>query len=199
MRRILDWAQGLALSLGAPGLFVVGVLDSSFLSVPEINDLLVVWMVTRHKSRMVLYASAATLGSICGCLILYWIGRRSGSAVATKWFGSTRGERALAAVQRYGVMAVLVPSLLPPPMPFKIFVLLAGIVRIPMPRFVAAVGIGRGTRYFGEGILALRYGDQTMTFIHEHSRTLAIALAVLLAAGLVGYLLCGKTQAPERR
>ena len=199
MRRIVDWAQALALSLGAPGLFVVGVLDSSFLSIPEINDILVVWMVTRHKSRMVLYASAATLGSICGCLILYGIGRKGGSAVVTKRFGSARGERALAAIQRYGVMALIVPSILPPPLPFKIFVLLAGIVRIPMPRFVAAVGIGRGTRYFGEGLLALRYGDQTMTFIHQHSRTLAIALAVLLAAGLAGYILWGKARAPDRR
>lgn len=199
MRRIVDWAQALALSLGAPGLFIVGVLDSSFLSVPEINDILVVWMVTRHKPRMVLYASAATLGSVCGCLVLYWIGRKGGSALVTKRFGSARGERALAAIQRYGVMAVIIPSLLPPPLPFKIFVLLSGVVRIPMPRFVAAVGVGRGTRYFGEGLLALRYGDQTMAFIHEHSRTLALTLAVLFVAGLAGYVLWDKARAARGR
>ena len=68
MRRFADWIQAAALSLGAPGLFIVAFLDSSFLSLPEINDLLLVVMVTQHKSRMVLYASSATLGSIAGCL-----------------------------------------------------------------------------------------------------------------------------------
>jgi membrane protein YqaA with SNARE-associated domain len=199
MARIVDWAQELALSLGAPGLYVVAFLDSSFLSLPEINDLLVVWMVTRHKSRMVLYSTAATLGSISGCLVLYAIGRKGGEALVLRRFDAARTARALALFQRYGVLAIIVPSLLPPPMPFKIFVLTAGVTRVPLARFVAAVGVGRGTRYFGEGLLALRYGDQTMTFIHEHTRALVVALLLLTAVGLAAYLVWSKAQAAKSR
>jgi membrane protein YqaA with SNARE-associated domain len=199
MGRVVDWAQELALSFGAPGLYVVSFLDSSFLSLPEINDLLVVWMVTRHKSRMVLYATCATLGSISGCLVLYTIGRKGGEAFILKRFDAAKTARALALFQRWGILAIIVPSLLPPPMPFKIFVLTAGVTRVPLPRFAAAVGVGRGTRYFGVGLLALRYGDRTMAFIHEHTRTLVIALLVLVAVGLASYLVWTKAQAAKSR
>ena len=162
MRRFVDGIQAFALGMGAPGLFVVAFLDSSFLSLPEINDLLLVLMVTRQKSRMVLYAASATLGSIAGCLVLYYIGRRGGDALVRKRFASERVDQALRLVRRYGVMSVLIPSLLPPPAPFKIFVLLAGVAGISAPRFVMAIAIGRGLRYFGEGLLAVRYGDRTV-------------------------------------
>ena len=86
MGRLVDRIQALALALGAPGLFLVAVLDSSILSLPEIADLLVIWMVVQHKSRLVLYASSATIGSIVGCLALYYIGRRGGDALVRKRF-----------------------------------------------------------------------------------------------------------------
>jgi membrane protein YqaA with SNARE-associated domain len=199
MGRIVQWAQDLALGLGAPGLFVVAVLDSSFLSLPEINDILVVVMVTRHRARLVWYAGAAMLGSIVGSLILYSIGRKGGEAVLRKRFTIERSDRVKAFIQRYGVMAIIIPSLLPPPMPFKMFVLLSGVARIPVPRFIAAVAIGRGTRYFGEALLALRYGERTMTFLHEHSRTVALVLAVALAVGLAVYVLVSNARAAKAR
>jgi uncharacterized membrane protein YdjX (TVP38/TMEM64 family) len=91
-------------------------------------------------------------------------------------------------------MAVIIPSLLPPPAPFKIFVLLAGIAGISAPRFAVAVGIGRGARYFGEGLLALWYGDAAIAFLHDNAKPVSIAVAVLLAAAFVGYLLWSRAQ-----
>ena len=197
MGRIVEWAQGFALALGAPGLFVVAILDSSFLTLPEINDILVVLMVTRHRTFLPLYAGAATAGSIVGSLVLYSIGRKGGEAVLQKRFSVERSNRAMAFIQKYGVLAIIIPSLLPPPMPFKMFVLLSGIARIPAPRFIAAVAVGRGTRYFGEALLALRYGEQTMTFLHEHTRTVAIVLVLALAAGLAVHFLAGRLRSAE--
>ena len=92
MGRFVDWVRRFALALGAPGLFIVAFLDSSFLSLPEINDLLLIWMVTQHKARMVLYAVAATLGSIAGCLVLYYVGRKGGEAVLRKRFSAERSD-----------------------------------------------------------------------------------------------------------
>jgi membrane protein YqaA with SNARE-associated domain len=189
MQRIVEWVQALAMSLGAPGLFVVAFLDSSFLSLPEINDLLLVWMVTQHESRMVVYAASATAGSIAGCLALYYVGRVGGEAVLRKRFRSETIDRGIAVFQRYGVIAVLIPSLLPPPAPFKIFVLLSGVAGLNVYRFVTAIAIGRGIRYFGEGVLAVLYGDLAIEYIRANARTVSLALVGLLAAGLVGYLL----------
>jgi membrane protein YqaA with SNARE-associated domain len=186
MKGIVDWIQAVALALGAPGLFVVAFLDSSFLSLPEINDLLLIWMVTRHKSRMVLYASAATLGSIAGCLVLYYLGRKGGDALVRRRFTGARVDWALATMQRYGVMAVLIPSLLPPPAPFKIFVILAGASRMSPWTFAVAVVLGRGFRYFGEGLLAVWYGERALRFLEVHGRQIALYVGVaVLAAGLL--------------
>ena len=99
MRRFADWIQAVALSLGAPGLFIVAFLDSSFLSLPEINDLLLVLMVTQHKSRMVLYATSATLGSIAGCLALYYLGRKGGDAFVRRRFSAATVDRAIGTFQ----------------------------------------------------------------------------------------------------
>ena len=188
MERFAGWIESVALSLGAPGLFIVAFLDSSFLSLPEINDILLVWMVTRHKERMVLYAAAATLGSLVGCLTLYYIGRRGGEAFMRRRFSSHAIDRAIGAFQRYGVMAVLIPSLLPPPAPFKVFVLLAGVAGIGVPRFAAAIAIGRSIRYFGEGLLAVWYGDAALAFLREHGRLVSLVVVALLAVGLAAYI-----------
>jgi len=189
MSKFVQRIQVLAMALGAPGIFLVAFLDSSILSLPEVADLLVIWMVTNNKSRVVLYVVSATAGSLLGCLLLYGIGRKGGAAFVHKRFGSTNVERTLNAFRRYGVMAVLIPSILPPPAPFKIFVLLAGIADISVARFSTAILIGRGLRYTVEGLLAVWYGERAMAFIRENGSTVAIVLVALIAIGFVIYLL----------
>jgi membrane protein YqaA with SNARE-associated domain len=199
MSRLADWIRSTALAFGAPGLFVVAFLDSSFLSLPEINDLLLIWMVTQHKSRMVLYAGAATLGSIAGCLVLYYIGRKGGDALVRRRFNTARVDWALGIMQRHGVLAVLIPSLLPPPAPFKIFVLLAGVAHISAARFAIAIGIGRGLRYFAEGLLAVWYGDQALGYLEENLRTVSLVVVGLLVAGVAGYLVWSRARGAKSR
>ena len=189
MARIADWAETLALSLGGPGLFFVAFLDSSFLSLPEINDLLVILMVIRHKERMAYYALMATLGSITGCFVLYYLGRKGGDALLRKRFQGPRAERALRLFGRYGVLAVVVPAILPPPAPFKIFVLLAGVAKMSPLQFAVAIGAGRGFRYFGEAYLAVRYGDRAIEFLRDNGQTVALAVAALALGGGLAYVI----------
>lgn len=198
MQRFVAWIQALALGLGAPGLFLAAVADSSFLSLPEVVDLLLIWMVTQHKSRMLLYATSATLGSIVGCLLLYTVGRK-GDQFIMRRFSAHRVERALGAFRRYGIMAVLIPSLLPPPAPFKIFVLLSGAAGISTGRFIVAIAAGRGIRYFGEAALAVWYGDRAIEFLHANGRIVSLSLAVLFAVALAGYLLWKKASSARQR
>jgi membrane protein YqaA with SNARE-associated domain len=188
MGRFVHRIQVLAMALGAPGIFLVAFLDSSILSLPEIADLLVIWMVTHNKSRFLLYVVSAVVGSLLGCLILYYLGKKGGAGFVHRRFGSTNVERALDQFRRYGVMAVLIPSILPPPAPFKIFVILAGIADISVTRFTVALLIGRGFRYTIEGLLALWYGERALTFIQDNGTTVALALVALLAIGFLLYL-----------
>lgn len=194
MSRFVGRIQALALTLGAPGLFLVTFLDSSFLSLPEIADLMVVWMVIQHKSRLLLYAGAATLGSLAGCLALYYAARKGGEALVRKRFGSGRAERALATLQRYGVLAVLIPSLLPPPAPFKIFILLAGVVEIPVSRFTIALLLGRGVRYFVEGLLAVWFGEQAIAVIRAHAAAASLGAVGVVLAALAAYALWSRAR-----
>ena len=102
-------------------------------------------------------------------------------------------------IQRNGVLAVLIPSLLPPPAPFKIFVLLAGVAGIPISRFIFAIGVGRGIRYFGEGLLAIRYGDRAIAYLENNLRTVSLALVGLIVVGVGGYFLWTKVRARQSR
>jgi membrane protein YqaA with SNARE-associated domain len=187
MARITAWIEGFALGIGPLGIFIIAFLDSSFLSFPEVNDLLVVMSVVRHPDRMVLYAGMATLGSIAGCLALYYVGRRGGEAMLRKRFRGGNVERASGLMRKYGALALIVPALLPPPAPFKIFVLMAGVAKVPLHTFIWAIAVGRGVRYFGEGILAIMYGRRALDYVHENGRTVGIVLAVLVLTGSVGY------------
>jgi membrane protein YqaA with SNARE-associated domain len=187
MARITAWLQAFALGVGGPGLFVIAFLDSSFLSFPEINDLLIVLMVINHPHRMVYYATLATLGSVAGCLALYFVGRKGGNALLQRRFSGGALERASVLMRKYGALALIVPALLPPPAPFKIFVLLGGVAQIPLKTFALAIAFGRGVRYFGEGILAVLYGKQALDYINENGRIVALALGILALVGGIAY------------
>jgi membrane protein YqaA with SNARE-associated domain len=199
MGRFVRWIQGTALALGAPGIFLVAFLDSSILSLPEIADLLVIWMVTYHKARFLLYVGSATLGSILGCLVLYGIGKSGGASAVRRRFTSSRIEQALGAFRRYGLMAVLIPSILPPPAPFKIFVFVAGVADISLARFSAAILVGRGARYAIEGLLAVWYGERAMSFIRDHATSVSLVVVGVLVVGFVPYWFWTKSRNARQR
>jgi len=184
MAGVVEWIKAFAVSLGGPGLFIIAFLDSSFLSFPEVNDLLIIWLTTQHKERMVYYAAMTTLGSVAGCLTLYTVARKGGEAFLNKRFNPQYLERAMAIFRRYGLLAILIPSILPPPTPFKIFVLAAGVAKVRPLDFILAIAIGRGFRYFGEGMLAVYYGDHAADFLNENAPI--VALVVGIAALLFG-------------
>ena len=197
MAGIVNWVKAFAESIGGPGLFFVAFLDSSFLSLPEINDLLVIAMVRNNTELMTYYASMATLGSVAGCLVLYVLGCRGGDALIRRRFGGPRLTRAMEMSQRYGILAVAIPAILPPPAPFKVFVLLAGVAKVPVSQFVTAVAVGRGFRYFGEGWLAVRYGEQAEALLVENGETVSLVLAGIVAVAAIAYFLLRNRQRPS--
>jgi len=177
-----------ASGLGGPGLLLIALADSSFLSLPEGNDILIVVLsIGKPWDMMLYYVLMTVIGSVAGCSLLYSVGRRGGGFVERKMSGS-RLERIRGNYQKRGVMAVVIPSILPPPMPFKIFVLAAGVFRLPFGRFLAAVAVGRSFRYLMWGTLAVLYGEAAKRFLEERIQTVGIVLAVVLVLGVVVYL-----------
>jgi membrane protein YqaA with SNARE-associated domain len=154
-------------------------------SLPEVTDLLIVFAVIRKPWDWMFYGLAATLGSVGGCFALYAVARKGGEAFLRKRFRERHIDRGLALFRRYGLLAVVVPAILPPPAPFKIFVLLAGVAGVQPLTFLTAVAIGRGFRYGGEAWLAYRYGAQATVFIRENLPVVsAWAGGIVAVAGL---------------
>ena len=136
--------SSLAERLGAPGLAIIAFLDSSFLSLPQVGDALIVALTIQHPERWMLYSAATTLGSTAGCFVLYTIARKGGEAFLRRRFSEEKIERGLGLFRRHGLLAVIVPAILPPPTPFKIFVLLAGLAGVRPLAFTLGIAIGRG-------------------------------------------------------
>jgi membrane protein YqaA with SNARE-associated domain len=111
----------LLITFGPFGLFVVALLDSSFVPLPSSADALMLLLTTAKPRWMLFYALVATAGSAAGCLILYYVSRRAGQR-ALRRFSEKKQKRVKDWIDRYDVISVLVASLLPPPFPFKLFV-----------------------------------------------------------------------------
>ena len=190
MKTFVAWVQGFAAAIGGPGLFIIAFLDSSFVSLPQVNDLLVISMVIKDPSWMPYYAAMATAGSVAGCLVLYALARKGGEALIRKRFEGPTLERSTRLIRRYGVLALVVPALMPPPTPFKLFVLLAGASGMrPLP-FVLSIAGARGVRYFGIGLLSVWYGQQAVTFLATHGKAVALwAVAIVGLAAVVWLVL----------
>ena len=185
MRALIARIYGLALSLGGPGLFAAAFLDSSFVPLPLVNDSLVVLMVNRDKAWVLYYAACATLGSLAGCYLLYVLAEKGGEAFLRKRLRQAHLDRALASYKRHGLLAVMVPALLPPPSPFKLFVLAAGVAGVRPLQFVIGVTVARGFRFVVLGMLAATYGDLALEIMRTRGREVALWLVSLILLGAV--------------
>lgn len=180
-QKIVAFAGG----LGAPGLFLISFLDSSVLTFPVINDLLLIELSIQHPARMPLYASMAALGSILGSVLLFFLAEKGGEAL----FHKHAGDRAQAIhnwVVHNGFAGMLIAALLPPPTPFKVFVIAAGVFEVQLFSFTAAITLARLIRYFGIGFLAIRYGHDALPFLAAHRWQVAL---VVIAVVVVSYVL----------
>ena len=173
------WLQKLVAVMGGGGLFVVTFLDSSVLSFPFVSDALVIDLSSEHPARMPYYAAMATLGSLAGCIWLYWLAKKGGEA----YFHRRAGKGARKAkkwVDQNGFLSAFVPAILPPPFPFKVFVLAEGAFQVPLRTFVIAMLLGRGLRYFAEGFFGVKYGHAALLYLVTHGAMFAIIAALLL-------------------
>jgi membrane protein YqaA with SNARE-associated domain len=183
--RVQAWAEG----LGGPGLMMVAFIDSSFLTLPEVADILLVLFTIREPSRWWYFSAMTTLGSMAGSYALFLVGRKGGEAMLRRNFHERHVDRGLEWFKKYGAFVLIVPAMLPPPMPFKIFVLLAGVSGVSRGPFLGALAAGRGARYGGEALLARAYGEPALDFVTDNAwRVFLPAVGLLVGALAIWWL-----------
>src|SRR5215216_586198 len=136
-------------------------------------------LTTTNPSWMLLYAFMATAGSALGCWILYLVSRRAGSRALNR-FSERKQQRVKSLIERYDMIAVLVATLLPPPFPFKLFVVTAGVFRFSLLRFMLAIIAGRAFRFLLEGYFAVRYGAQAKEILAKYYPWIGLGLVVAI-------------------
>ena len=184
------------LSFGPFGLLAIAFLDSVMIPMPGGVDAMLLLLATARPSWMLIYVAAATIGSTAGCVGLYKISQKAGHRALAK-FSESKQKRVKDLIDRYDVLSVLVASLLPPPFPFKLFVVSAGVFRLNLLRFTIAIAAGRTFRYLLEGYLAARYGEHAKEILGRYYPAIGIGLAVLIIGFFVGRNLLRRSSQPE--
>jgi membrane protein YqaA with SNARE-associated domain len=169
--------------LGAWGVFAIAAIDSAALGMPL--DPVVAGYVYLQPHRFWLYAIMASAGSAIGSLIIYAIGYEMGELVLEKRMGKTKFERVKARFEKHEFMALAVPSLMPPPFPFKLFALSAAVFEMHWTRFLLAIFTGRVVRFLILSALVVFFGPQVVgmigTLFQRHAGIVAAVLAVIAA------------------
>ncbi len=172
--------------LGLWGVLGFAVVDAAFLGMPL--DAIVAGYVWANPHRLLLYSAMAAAGSALGSIVWYVIGYKGGEVLLVKRMGEKRFNKIKAAFDRHEFLAIMLPSMLPPPTPFKLFVLSAGMAEMRFSHFLSAIFFGRLLRFVLLSFLVIRYGPQIVGFfggmVHDHWR---IVIAVVATACLVGW------------
>ena len=177
LQRFGEWL----VTFGPFGLFVISLIDSAGLPLPGGPDAVMILLSARNHAFVPLYAIAASAGSTVGCTVMYWVARRAG-LIALKQIKPARRERVENLLGRYDMLALIVTAILPPPFPFKPFVLSAGVFKLRLPRFVLAVFAGRLVRFTVEGMLAIAFQERAGEIIKQHGWKVLLVVVVATTA-----------------
>jgi membrane protein YqaA with SNARE-associated domain len=190
LKRLLNkWSLlilGILKPLGVWGVLGFAAVDAAFLGMPL--DAIVAGYVWANPHRLVLYSAMAAVGSALGSILWYVIGYKGGEVLLLKRIGEKRFNKIRDSFERHEFFAVMLPSMLPPPTPFKLFVLSAGVAEMRFSHFLSAIFFGRFLRFVILSFLVIRFGPQIVGFlggmVHNHLR---VVIALVAAAVLIGW------------
>lgn len=192
----MEWLKNFKATLigfGALGIFFIALMDAAFIPMPGGPDVVVISLSIYKPGLMPLYVLAAMAGSTIGSLLLYFVALKGGQAALRK-FSPEKRARVQKALDEYDIWALLVAAVMPPPFPFKIFVLSAGAFRVKLWRFVLAMLLGRGFRFVLEGWLAVRYGEQATEILKQNGAKIGLGIATAIIVIFLVKLLLNRRQ-----
>jgi len=185
--------------LGGLGLIPLGLLDNSPIPIPGIMDVATIVMSARQQQLWLYYALMATAGSLVGGFVTYRLARKGGKEALERRFSRRKVDKVCEIFRRWGFGAIAIPALLPPPVPMVPFLLAAGAMQYPARKFLAALTLGRISRYLMLAYLAACYGRQIIAFIAERGHPVVVGIIVLLlATAAVVLYFCGGSKNKKR-
>jgi len=186
--RYIGFVWAILKPLGSWAVFAIAAIDSAFFGLPL--DPVVASYVYQDRSHFLLYTLMASAGSAVGCIILYVIGYKGGEVMLEKRMPSAKFSRIRSSFDRHEFWALMLPAMLPPPFPFKLFVLAASAFEMNFWHFLLAIFAGRFVRFLILSILVLKFGPQVVavmsTLVTKH--WLALFLVVAATAGIGGWI-----------
>jgi membrane protein YqaA with SNARE-associated domain len=195
--RYIGFVWALLKPLGSWAVFAIAAVDSAFFGVPL--DPVVATYVYQNRSHALLYPLLAAAGSATGCILLYWIGYTGGEVLLLKRMPRAKFDRIRAAFDRHEFWALVVPSMMPPPFPFKVFALAASIFEMNFWHFLLAIFVGRLIRFLALAMLVLRFGPQVVAFgsklFAEHWVVLIVVGTGAIALGIYAWTRARKVSA----
>ncbi len=175
---LLTWGKDIFLPLGDTGLFIVAFIESSVFPIPP--DILLIPLVLFNPSLGLYYASISTIGSVLGGIAGYFLGLKGGRPLALRLFSENKVKRVEGYFERYGAWAVLVAGF--SPIPYKIFTIASGIVRLDLKRFILASAIGRAGRFFAEAAVIMIWGEQILQLLLNEFEVITLVIAAIIIA-----------------
>ena len=177
----------LLLSFGILGVFVVSIVDSSFvpLPIPGITDIMTVVLAAR-KANLILLVAAGTAGSFLGGFFSYKVGHAGGMAFLEKHVSPRILKPVCGWMERHAILAVALPAVLPPPMPLSPFVLAAGALNMPRKKFLTAFTLSRLVRHSAAAALGVHYGPHVIRIWNAMMRKWSTPILIVLWAGILG-------------
>lgn len=172
--------------LGVWGIGLVATIDAAAIPLPM--DLIMAGYAWEDRQHFYIYAILAGVGSAIGALLPYFIGRAGGELFLMRKVNRAKFDRVRAQFEKQEFVAMLIPSAMPPPMPWKMFILGAGVFEMKIPQFMLAIFLGRTTRYLIEGLLTVLYGPKIIVLFEQVIKThlvLLLAVVCLLIGGAV--------------
>jgi membrane protein YqaA with SNARE-associated domain len=197
LSRYTTFLWALMKPLGAWGVLVIAALDGAFLGLPM--DAVVAGYVYQDRGRFLLYALMASVGSALGSIVIYVIGYKGGEELLRKRIPPERFEKIHQAFDKHPFWSLMFPAMLPPPTPFKLFVLAAAVSEMGFVRFLLAIFSGRMVRFLLLGLLTIKFGPDVVHVLGALFREHLYLVMLMAAAGIVAWLMHRKREGKTRK
>lgn len=187
------------LGLGGPGLIVIGLIDNSVIPIPGGMDVFTILLTAHHRSWWVYYGAMATAGAVIGGYLTYRLAKKGGKEGFEKKIGKPRAQKVYKKFGKGGFSTVVIGSVLPPPFPLVPVLMAAGVMQYSRRKFLAALTIGRGIRFFGLALLGRFYGTAIVGWMSRYYKPFLYVLIALAVLGAVTALLYFKWYRPKQK
>ena len=176
LQELVDWLT----ALGPIGAFLVSLLDGVAVPIPQGVDALVIAQAIAAPQTAYWGAALAVVGSTLGSSILYFVAKRTGRVMLEKKASASGIEKIRQKIDHLGALVLLIPTMIPLPLPMKLFVIAAGVFQVRFEQFRVVIAAARCVRYFGEAFVAVRYREETTAFLSEHIFAAVVGAIVLI-------------------